>query len=409
MTENKLQQYAKLVMHTGLSVKEGDILLINCPVEVADFGRALTRSAYEAGAVEVHVNWADDVCTRLRYEHEPQESFDNFPEWRKTLMDDYAKRGAKVVSITAADPDLLSGISSEKIVANQRSTANALQYFRGRLMRDEISWCVVGAPTVKWAKKVFPELSDDDAVEKLWDNIFYATRMNEADPIAAWDAHMEGLNARTKFLQDHNFESLHYETEKGTDLTIKLPEGHLWVSAGSVNAAGDPFVPNLPTEEIFTLPDKYGVEGVVYSTKPLIYGGQPIDEFKLTFVDGKVEAYEAKVGEKALTELFSIDENAKYLGEVALVPYKSPISDTGIIFYNTLFDENAASHLAFGEAYPTNLQGGSELSKEELEERHVNVSLAHVDFMIGDETLRITGITHKGEKVAIFKDGNWAF
>lgn len=409
MNPNKLKNYAELAIHTGLSVDKGDILMVNCPVELQDFGRAIAEAAYEKGAVDVHINWVDDVITRLRYEHEPQENFESFPEWRKMMMDDYANRGAKIISISASDPDLLQGIPSEKIIANQKATSHALKDYRAKMMRDENSWLVISAPTVKWAKKVFPELSDDDAVEKLWETIFAATRMNEDDPIAAWDAHMSDLNARTTFLQEHNFESFHFETAKGTDLTIRLPKGHLWVSAGSVNAKGEPFVPNLPTEEIFTMPDKYGVDGVVYSTKPLIYSGQLIDEFKLEFKDGRVDQYSAKTGEKALTELFSIDDKARYLGEVALVPFKSPISDTNIIFFNTLFDENAACHLAFGEAYPTNLEGGAQLSKEELEERHVNVSLVHSDFMIGDETLNITGLTHEGEKVAIFRDGNWAF
>lgn len=408
MQHEKLIQYAKLATNVGLSIKEGDVVLINSPIAAVEFTREVVRAAYEAGAHDVEINWNDDPITRMRYENEPLKQFENYPEWRKIKMNDYGDRGCKALSISASDPDLLSGIDSEKIIAAQRAGSEALKNYRDKMMRDENSWCVLSVPTPAWAKKIFPDKEVNEAIEALWDLIFQATRMNEADPEAAWNDHLNTLNEKTKALQDLNLAQVHYKTDKGTELTVKLPEGHLWVSGLSKNKNDEIFVPNLPTEEVFSMPDKYGVDGVLYSTKPLIYGGQMIDEFRLVFKNGRVEEYSAKTGEKALTELFSVDEGARYLGEIALVPHKSPISDTGVTFYNTLFDENASCHFAFGEAYPTNMEGGEHLSKEELEERHINVSLVHEDFMVGDETLCITGTTKDGKEVAIFENGAWA-
>lgn len=409
MEKTKLNNYAKLAMEVGLNVQAGDIVSIRCPVEAQEFGRAAVKAAFDAGAVEVDVNWGDDNVTRQRFENEPLENFENFPEWQKIKFTDLANRGAKFLSVYSTDPDLLDGIDSKKIIANQKSSSEGLKDYRKKMMNDEVSWCVISVPTGKWAQKIFPDQDEAAAQEMLWERIFDATRMGESDPIDAWKKHLADLDARQQFLQAKNFDRLVFRSEKGTDLEIRLPEGHIWTSGGSVNAKGEAFVANLPTEEVFTLPHKTGVNGVVYSTKPLNYGGQLIDEFRLEIKDGRVEAYSAEQGEKALSELFSVDEGSRYLGEVALVPYHSPISDTGIIFFNTLFDENAACHLAFGEAYPTSLQGGDAMREEELEEKGANRSLSHVDFMIGDETLSITGITHTGEEVEVFKNGNWAF
>lgn len=409
MEKTKLHNYAKLAMEVGLNVKEGDIVSMRCPVEAQEFGRAVVEAAFAAGASEVDVNWGDDFVTRQRFEHEPLENFERFPEWQRIKFEDLANRGAKFLSVSSTDPDLLDGIDSDKIIANQKSTSKGLEAYRNKMMNDEVSWCVISVPTEKWAQKIFPDKNGDDAQEALWDCIFAATRMGEEDPIGAWKNHLADLDTRRDFLQKHDFDRLHFRSEKGTDLEIKLPEGHVWTSGASENAKGEKFVANLPTEEVFTLPHKTGVNGVVYSTKPLNYGGQLIDEFLLEIKDGRVENYSAKQGEKALGELFSVDEGSRYLGEVALVPYHSPISDTGIIFYNTLFDENAACHLAFGEAYPTSLSGGDKMSKEELEEKGANRSFSHVDFMVGDETLSITGITKDGKEVAVFENGDWAF
>ena len=276
-------------------------------------------------------------------------------------------------------------------------------------MNDINSWCVVSIPTKDWAKRVFPNVSEDEAVEQLWEAIFNATRINLEDPVKAWENHIENLVEKNKFLNEKNFKSLHYTASNGTDLVVELPEGHIWVSGGGTNAKGTYFVANMPTEEVFTLPLKNGVNGVVYSTKPLNYGGKLIDDFKLTFKDGKVVEYEAKVGQEVLTDLLDIDDGAKYLGEVALVPHSSPISQSNIVYMNTLFDENASCHFAFGKAYPTNIKGGANMSDEELEKHGVNDSLTHVDFMVGSEDMNIIGKTYDGDRIEIFKNGEWAF
>lgn len=404
----KLNEYAKLCVSVGINLQEGEPLVINSPIEGADFVRLVAKNAYEMGASEVHVNWNDETLTKLKYENAPMDVFENFPKWYADGLEDYAEKGAGFLSISAQDPELLKEIDPKKIAASNKSASLALKNFRNYTMNDINSWCVISIPTRSWAKRVFPELSEDESYEKLWDAIFDATRMDLADPIKAWENHIETLVEKNKFLNEKKLKSLHYTSSNGTDLMVELPKGHIWASGGGTNSKGTYFVANMPTEEVFTMPHKYGVNGVVYSTKPLNYGGKLIDEFKLTFKDGKVVDFDAKVGKEVLKDLFDIDEGAMYLGEVALVPYESPISLSNIIFKNTLFDENASCHFAFGKAYPTNIENGAKMSDEELEAHGVNNSLTHVDFMIGSKDMNIVGETETGEKIDIFKNGNWA-
>lgn len=405
--QSKLNDYAKLVVKVGINIQPGQPLVVNAPIEGVEFVRLIAKNAYEAGASEVYVNWSDEVITRLKYENAPMEVFENFPKWYADGLEDYAKKGAGYISISAQDPELLKNIDPKKIAANNKSSSIALKEFRNYTMNDIVPWCVVSIPTKSWAKRVFPNLTEDEAVEKLWDAIFSATRINLDDPVKAWKDHMKNLKEKVDFLNSKNLKSLHYTASNGTDLVVELPEGHIWAGGGAVNSKGVEFAPNMPTEEVFTMPLKTGVNGVVYSTKPLNYGGKLIDEFRLTFKDGKVIDFDAKVGRETLADLLNIDEGAKYLGEVALVPFNSPISQANIVFLNTLFDENASCHFAFGKAYPTNIKGGEKMTDEELEKHGVNNSLTHVDFMIGTEDLSIVGETKTGEKIQIFKDGNW--
>lgn len=404
----KLNEYAKLCVNVGINLQSGEPLVINAPIEGADFVRLLAKNAYEIGASEVHVNWNDEVLTKLKYENAPMEVFENFPKWYADGMEDYAKKGAGFLSISAQDPELLKEIDPKKIAASNKSSSVALKEFRNYTMNDINSWCVVSIPTRSWAKRVFPEVSEDEAYEKLWDAIFHATRMDKEDPIKAWEEHIDRLVQKNKFLNEKNLKSLHYSASNGTDLRVELPKGHIWVAGGGENSKGTYFVANMPTEEVFTMPHKYGVNGIVYSTKPLNYGGKLIDDFNITFKDGKVVDYDARVGKEVLKDLFDIDEGAMRLGEVALVPYESPISKSNIIFKNTLFDENASCHFAFGKAYPTNIENGPDMNDEELDAHGVNDSLTHVDFMVGSKDMNIVGETESGEKIDIFKDGNWA-
>jgi len=405
----KLNDYAKLCVKVGINLQPGEPLVINAPVEGVEFVRLVAKHAYEAGASEVHVNWNDGILTKLKYENAPMEVFENFPKWYADGLEDYAKKGAGFLSISAQDPELLKDIDPKKIAANNKSSALALKEWRKYTMNDINSWCIVSIPTKSWAKRVFPNVSEDEAVELLWDKIFSATRMDLDDPIAAWQEHVATLKQKMNFLNEKNFKELHYTSSNGTNLTVKLPAGHIWVGGGSKNSKGTYFVANMPTEEVFTMPLKTGVDGVVYSTKPLNYGGKLIKDFKFTFKEGRVVDFEAKVGQEILSDLLNIDEGAKYLGEVALVPFDSPISNTNTVFLNTLFDENASCHFALGKAYPTNIKGGENMTEEELEAHGVNNSLTHVDFMIGTSDLSIVGKTQDGKEIQIFENGNWAF
>ncbi len=404
-----LEEYAKLCVKVGINLQPGQPLIINAPIEGADFVRLVAKQAYEAGAKQVHVNWNDETLTRLKYENAPMEVFENFPKWYADGLEEFAKDGAGYLSIYSEDPELLKEIDPKKIAANNKSKSMALKEFRKYNMNNINSWCVVSIPTKGWAKKVFPNVSEEEAMEKLWDAIFKATRMDLEDPVKAWEDHIKSIEEKVKFLNDKSFKKLYYKSYNGTDLEVELPEGHIWAGGGDYNSKNTFFVANMPTEEVFTMPLKTGVNGTVYSTKPLNYGGNLINNFKLTFKNGKVVDFEAEEGYEVLKDLLDIDEGAKYLGEVALVPFDSPISNSNIIFLNTLFDENASCHFAFGKAYPTNIKGGENMSDEELEKHGVNNSLAHVDFMVGSKDMNIVGETKDGQKVQIFENGNWAF
>ena len=404
-----LDEYARLCVEVGINIQKGQPLFISSPVEGAEFVRLVAKHAYELGAKEVHVNWNDEALIKMKYENAPMEVFETFPKWLADGMEEYAEDGAGFLSISARDPQLLKGIDPKKIAASNKSSSIAMKGFMKYTMNDLNAWCVVSIPTQGWANRVFPDVSDEEAMEKLWEAIFMATRMDSEDPIKAWEEHLKNLEEKVNFLNKKAFKKLYYKSSNGTDLEVELPEGHIWAGGGGRNSKDVFFVANMPTEEVFTMPLKTGVNGVVHSTKPLNYGGNLIDNFKLTFENGKVVDFEAEEGYEVLKDLLSLDEGAKHLGEVALVPYDSPISNSNIIFLNTLFDENASCHFAFGKAYPTNIKGGENMTDEELEKAGVNDSLTHVDFMVGSKDLSIIGETKDGEKVEIFENGNWAF
>jgi aminopeptidase len=406
--ENKLVEYAKLIIKIGVNLQKGQPLLVRAPIDGADFVRILTKEAYNSGASDVHISWSDDYLTRLKFDNAPMSVFEEYPGWKADSEEYYAKKGCAFVSIKSTDPYLLQGVDPNKISTFNKVAALATKHIMKYTMNDLNSWCVVSIPTVGWAKVIFPGLSDEMAVSKLWDAIFTATRMDRDDPQAAWKEHIAELEKNVTFLNAHKFTKLHYTASNGTDLVVELPKGHIWTGGGGENASGDYFVANMPTEEVFTLPNKYGVNGVVYSSKPLNRSGNLIEDFKLVFKDGAVVEYEARKGEEFLKEIFDMDEGAKRLGEVAIVPFSSPIEKAGFLFYNTLFDENASCHFAFGKAYPTTIESGTKMNDEELDGHGVNDSLTHVDFMIGTNDMMIVGESESGEKTVVLKDGEWA-
>lgn len=408
MVNQQMQdKYAELALKTGVNLQKGQALMINAPIEGAEFTKKVVRKAYEMGAKDVHINWVDDELTLLKYENAPEEVIANYPEWKVKLHDYYAEDGAAVLSIRSTNPDLLKNIDPSLVAKANRAAAKAMVNFRKHTMNDKITWSIISIPTGDWAQKIFPDKSREDAMESLWDAIVKIVRVDQDNPVAAWGKHNKTLETAREILNEKSYKKLIFKAP-GTDLEIELPEGHIWKGGSAVSENGITFNPNMPTEEVFTLPHKYGVNGTVASTKPLNYGGSLIDDFSLTFKDGKVVDYKAAQGEGTLKHLLDTDEGATRLGEVALVPHESPVSQSGLIFYNTLFDENASCHIALGKAYPTNLKGGSEMNEEELDKHGVNDSLTHVDFMIGSEKLDIDGVKEDGTTEAVFRNGTWA-
>ena len=406
--ERNLAKYAELAVKIGVNIQPNQYLYIAASIEVAPFVQKITKIAYENGAKQVFVDFADDVISRTRYELAPEDSFDFFPPWKIQEREWLAEQGAAFMSIVSQSPDLLAGIDSKKIASFQKAAGTALNKYRQYVQSDKISWTVIAAPSGQWASKVFPELPQEAQVNALWDAIFKATRSDLENPVEAWANHNDNLHEKVDYLNNKKYTKLHY-TAPGTDLTIELPKGHLWCGAGSVNEKGDEFMANMPTEEVFTVPHKDGVNGYVSSTKPLSYGGNIIDNFKITFENGRIVNVEAEQGEEVLKNLVATDEGSHYLGEVALVPFQSPISQSNILFYNTLFDENASNHLAIGSAYAFCLEGGKTMSREELLENGLNQSITHVDFMIGSDQMNIDGIAEDGQAEPVFRNGNWAF
>ena len=406
--EQKLSNYAELAVKVGVNIQKNQFLYITAAVDNMDFVRLVTKKAYEAGARQVFVDLVDDELTRLRYELAPDDSFDFFPEWKKLERESLAEQNCAFMSIVSQSPDLLKGIDGTRIAAAQKAAAQALYKYREYAQSDKISWTVIAAPSQAWAAKVFPELPASEQVAALWEAIFKATRADLQAPIDAWVTHNDTLHEKVEYLNAKKYAKLHYQAP-GTNLTVALPDGHLWCGAGSVNVNGTQFMANMPTEEVFTTPHRDGVDGYVSSSKPLSYGGNIIDNFKLTFENGRIVDVTAEQGEDILKSLVETDEGSHYLGEVALVPHESPISASGLLFYNTLFDENASNHFAIGSAYAFCLEGGKEMSQEELAAHGLNRSLTHVDFMVGSAQMDIDGITADGQVEPIFRAGNWAF
>ncbi len=409
MNKDYLEKYARLIVKTGVNIQDNQILVINSPVECAEFTRMVSEIAYREGARDVVVSWNDEKLSKIKYINGKEDIFDEFPEWRKELYNSYAENGAAFLSISASDPELMKDVDQTRIARANKASSLALADYRSRMMSDKNVWCVVSIPTKSWAKKVFPELSEEEAVEKLWSSIFKAVRADREDPVKAWVDHVNNFKRSMDFLNKNNFKYLKYKNELGTDLSIELPKGHIWLGGSSTSPEGTEFAANIPTEEVFTLPLRTGINGKVFSSKPLNYNGNLIDNFVITFKEGRIVEFTAEKGYETLKSLIETDEGSHYLGEVALVPFDSPISNSNILYYNTLFDENASCHLAIGEAYPICIKGNENMSKEELKNAGVNYSLKHVDFMVGTKELDIIGITEEGKKVEIFKNGNFNF
>jgi len=406
--KKKLEVYAETTLKVGINLQKGQTLIIRAIVENAELVRVLVKKAYELGAGNVIVDYSDEKIARIKAEMAPQEALKVAPNYVYDAFEKMAKEGAAFLSISASNPDLFTGCEGKRVAEMSKAAAGAMQGFREIIKKGSVSWNIIAAASPDWAKKVFPAFSTEQAVEKLWENIFKIARVDQVDPIKAWEEHIGRIQKNLSYLNTKKFKKLHYTASNGTDITLELPKSHLWQGGSIKSTKGIDYVPNIPTEEVFTLPSKEGVEGIVFSSKPLNYNGNLIDEFWLKFEKGKIIEYDAKIGKEALTSMITLDEFACFLGEVALVPFDSPISNLNTIFYNILIDENASCHFAVGSAYPMNVVGGTEMTAEQLKAAGANLSMQHVDFMIGTKDLSIMGELESGERVEIFKNGNFA-
>ena len=407
-SEKVLENYAKLAVCVGANVQKGQLLVINASVQDYAFVRKCVKAAYEAGAGNVTVQWSDEQIGRMKYEYCDLPTLCEVPQWIYDRKAWAQEKGCCFLYIESDTPDIMKGIDPEKIQQAHLATVRKMQPLRKYTMNNEGQWSIVALPSVGWAKSVFPDKSEDEGVAALMEAILQSVRVREDnDPVQAWNEHNETLHRHCKILNDYAFKALHFTNELGTDLTVELVPKHIWAGGSEFSAKGVCFNPNMPTEECFTMPYKLGTHGRVYASMPLSYQGKLIENFWLEFENGGVVAYGAEKEEDALKQLVEFDEGSRYLGEVALIGYDSPIRQTGILFLNTLFDENASCHLALGDAYPMNLQGGTDMDETQLAQAGANHSMTHVDFMFGSREMHIEGILADGSTVTVFDHGNF--
>ncbi|RIH87972.1 aminopeptidase [Calidithermus roseus] len=405
---SKLDRLAQIAVRVGLNLQPGQELVMTAPVEALELTRKITEQAYKAGASLVTTLFNDDAATLARFQYAPESSFDKAPAWLYQAMAEAYRSGAARLAISGQNPGLLRGQNPEHVARASKAQAIAYQPALELITRFHVNWTIVSYATPSWARTVFPDDPEDVAVSKLWEAIFRASRVDGDDPVAAWEAHNRRLKERVDFLNARRYQALHFRGP-GTDLRVGLAEGHLWVGGRSPAKNGVACNPNIPTEEVFTTPHKDRIEGYVSSSKPLSHQGSLIDGIRVRFEGGRIVEASARQGEEILRKLLESDEGARSLGEVALVPHSSPIAQMGVLFYNTLFDENAASHIALGQAYSECMVDGDRLSPEELAARGANSSLIHVDWMIGSNEMDVDGLTHSGTLEPLMRSGEWAF
>ncbi len=403
-----LEKYARLVANVGINVQKGQTVVLNTSTEQMELARLITKECWLAGAGNVFTLINDDACDRMKYEYGETESISKVHNWQVEQRTAYPAGEACFIRIDGDDPDLFAGIDGNKIgtVLNARKHAFAPYY--EMINKKENQWCIVAAATPAWAKKIFPDKTEQDAVDALWDAIFTCMRLYDNDPVEAWDIHSKNLFDNCEFMNNSGVVSLHFSNSLGTDIEIGLADGNIWDGGCGYLVNGVSYQANMPTEEVFSMPHRDKVNGKVVSALPLSYQGTLIENFSFTFKDGEVVDYTAEKGKDALDMMLAADPGCKRLGEVALVPYSSPIRESGILFFNTLFDENASCHLALGSAYPDTMKDWAELSPEERTKRGYNKSVSHVDFMFGTADLLVVGTRADGSKVDIFRNGEWA-
>ena len=407
MQTERLKKYAELIVKCGLNVQKGQEVNIRCGLDQPEFVAMVTEECYKCGADKVKVEWSYMPISKIHYNYRSLESLSEFTDIEKAEWQRKVDKLTCLLWLDSDDPDGLNGTDSEKI-----SKANIARYpfikpYRD-LLENKYQWCIASVPGREWARKIYPQLSDEEAVNELWNNILDCSRVDD-DPISAWEVHNKNLASRCEFLNKYKFEKLEYKSSNGTDFTVGLNPLGIFMGGGEYTLGSNIYYnPNIPSEEVFTTPMRGIAEGKVVATKPLSYQGKLIEDFSLEFKNGKVVKVQAKKNQDLLEKMVSMDEGAPYLGECALIAYDSPINNTGILFYNTLFDENASCHLALGRGFNNCIEGYEKYSVEDFEKLGVNNSMIHVDFMIGSKDMSITGVTKDGKRVSIFENGNWA-
>lgn len=409
MNKTVLKKYAKLVVKMGANLQKGQGCIISVAVDQHEFALLVQDEAYKAGAKWVRIDWTCQASTKLKFRHESVTQLSKVLEWEEAQAQYMVDTLPCRIHIVSDDPDGLKGVNPSKMQKVNIAKMGVLKKYRDAI-DEKHQWTIVAVPSAKWAKKVFPGMRTSAAVEKMWEAILATVRVSkDNDPVSEWDAHNKTLQANSAKLNELELDYLHYTNSAGTDFKAWLMEGSTWGGGGDTTENTNVFFnPNMPTEEVFTSPKAGKAEGIVVSTLPLSYQGNLIENFSITFEDGKAVSWKAEKGEEVLAKMLTIDEGAAMLGELALIPHNSPISNAGILYYNTLFDENASCHLALGRGFAGCLKGSSEMSKEEMSEAGLNDSLIHVDFMIGSADMNIVGYKKDGTAVQIFENGNWA-
>ncbi|MFR2883826.1 aminopeptidase [Veillonella nakazawae] len=405
MNQDTLRKYARTLLQYGVNLQQDQTLVVSVDVENKDFAVIVTEEAYELGAKEVVLNWRCSPIARQRLLHANESVLEKPANWIPEFYKQYIDEKAAFLSLISANPKALEGIPTDRISLQSRNLNKVLSFYHTAIMNSSVTWCVASVPTVLWADLLGYEGTNEEKINQLWETLLKLCRIEGVEPKDTYRHHMAKLRHRCEALNKLDLKALRYTCENGTDLQLELPEGHIWLGGEESSKDGTIFNANIPTEEVFSAPQYNGVNGIVYSTKPLIYHGNTISDFSFTFKEGKIVEYTAKEGYEVLKELVETDEGSHYLGEVALVDHFSPISQSNQIFFETLFDENASCHLAIGASYPTCLKDSDGLSEEELTERGLNHSLTHVDFMIGHERMNIKGYTRDGQEVDIMIDG----
>lgn len=409
VSEKHLQKYAELAVRIGVNVQKNQLVVIHSDLKNVAFARLIQTAAYEAGASNVVMDWTDEESTKAFYIHAADDAIDHFPDWQHARYKEWDDAEAAYIHIISENFDIFKDVSPERISRFQKSFRTKSKDHDVKMRSHKVRWCLLAVPSFAWATKVFPHLSKEEAMESLWQAILSGARAVGTNPIKDWEKHDRTFESRKMFLNDRQFDALHFTNSRGTDLVVGMPNNHVFIGGGVTDQKGIPFFPNIPTEEIFSAPHRNKVNGKLVATKPLVYGGRVIHDVSLIFQDGRITTYEAANDQEALQRLIETDEGSHYLGEIALVSNHSPLGQADMLFYNTLFDENTACHIGIGNASPSNLQHGSNLSEKALKAAGLNTSLLLVNVAFGTEDMNVVGMKEDGTEVLLMKDGDFQF